>query len=218
MGSKLDYVWGYKSKQNRRKHQQQKCCNQWCELGSRQYSNGKIHNRMLSGKIPVNNFIEELIVPQAKDFIDNYDPDILWFDGEWQRSAEYYRTPDIVAYFYNKAEGRKEVVSNDRLGRGTREVHGDFYTSETDDVVEKMEEPWEENRSMSESYGYNRTDSLENYLSADELIQMFVRIVAKGGHHAVAVAIEPQQRAQGIAREHRVAHRIRDRFERTGRL
>ena len=144
--------------------------------------NAELHNRMLSGKIPVNHFINELIVPQAKDFIDRYDPDILWFDGEWQRPAEYYRTPDIVAYFYNQAHGRKEVVSNDRLGMGSREGHGDFYTSETDEVVEKMEYPWEENRSMSESYGFNRTDSLENYLSADELIEMFVRIVAKGGN------------------------------------
>jgi len=141
-----------------------------------------LHNRMLSGKVPVRHFIDELILPQAKDYIDRYDPDILWFDGEWQRPAEYYRTADIVAYFYNRAEGRKEVASNDRLGQGTREEHGDFYTSETDEVVEKMDEPWEENRSMSESYGYNRLDSLENYLTADELIQMFVRIVAKGGN------------------------------------
>ncbi len=74
------------------------------------------------------------------------------------------------------------MASNDRLGMGSREGHGDFYTSETDEVVEKMDEPWEENRSMSESYGFNRTDSLENYLSADELIEMFVRIVAKGGN------------------------------------
>lgn len=144
--------------------------------------NSEIHNRMLSGKIPVRNFINELIVPQAKDYIDKYDPDILWFDGEWQRPAEYYRTPEIVAYFYNRAEGRKEVVSNDRLGKGTREEHGDFYTSETDEVVEKTDYPWEENRSMSESYGYNHADSLENYLRADQLIHMFVRIVAKGGN------------------------------------
>ncbi|HYW96709.1 MAG TPA: alpha-L-fucosidase [Bacteroidales bacterium] len=139
-------------------------------------------NRMVSGKVPVKNFVDDYIVPQAKDFIDKYDPDILWFDGEWQRPADYYRTPDIVAYFYNKAEGRKEVAANDRMGRGTRERHGDFYTSETDEVVDKMEYPWEENRSMSESYGYNHTDSLENYLSSDELIQMLVRIVAKGGN------------------------------------
>ena len=140
------------------------------------------HNRIISGKIPVTNFIDQYIVPQAKDYIDNYDPDILWFDGEWQRCADYYRTPDIVAYFYNKATGIKEVVANDRMGLGTREHHGDFHTSETDEVVEAQDFPWEENRSMSESYGYNWSDSLSNYLTADELIEMLVRIVAKGGN------------------------------------
>jgi len=140
------------------------------------------HNPMLTGKIPVTHFIDEYIVPKAKDYIDKYDPDILWFDGEWQRPAEYYKTPQITAYFYNHANGKKEVVANDRFGKGTRGHHGDFYTSETDEVVEKKDEIWEENRSMSESYGYNWSDSLDNYVTADELIQMFVRIVAKGGN------------------------------------
>ncbi len=140
------------------------------------------HNRIISGKVPVTNFIDEYIVPQAKDFIDKYKPDILWFDGEWHRPANYYKTPEIVAYFYNQAEGKKEVLANDRMGKGTRNHHGDFYTSETDEVVTRMSEPWEENRSMSESYGYNRSDSLENYLTPNELIEMLVRIVAKGGN------------------------------------
>lgn len=156
------------------------------------------HNRMLSGKIPVRHFIDELILPQAKEYIDIYDPDILWFDGEWQRPAEYYRTPDIVAYFYNRAEGKKEVVSNDRLGQGTRGKYGDFHTSETDEVVEMMDVPWEENRSMSESYGYNRTDSLENYLTADELVEMLVRIVAKGGNLNLIVNPEGSGRIPDI--------------------
>lgn len=141
-----------------------------------------IHNSMLSGKVPVRHFVDEYILPQAKDYIDRYDPDILWFDGEWQRPASYYRTPELVAYFYNRAAGRKEVVCNDRMGSETRGNYGDFFTSETDEVVDPMTEPWEENRSMSDSYGYCQTDSLESYLSADDLIQMLVRIVAKGGN------------------------------------
>lgn len=144
--------------------------------------NSGYYNKLISGKIPVKNFIDEYIVPQAKDFIDHYSPDILWFDGEWQRDAEYYKTPEIVAYFYNRAIGKKEVVANDRLGKGARRRYGDFYTSETDEVTTPIEHPWEENRSMSESYGYNWSDSLSNYLTSGELIQMVVRIVAKGGN------------------------------------
>lgn len=141
-----------------------------------------VHNRMVSGKIPVKNFIDDYLLPQAIDYIDRYEPDILWFDGEWQRPAEYYRTPEMVAYFYNSVGGKKEVVSNDRMGMETRGKHGDFHTSETDEVVEASPVIWEENRSMSESYGYNRSDSLSNYVTDNELIEMLVRIVAKGGN------------------------------------
>ena len=158
----------------------------------------ELHNRMLSGKIPVKDFIRQLIVPQAREFIDKYDPDILWFDGEWSRPAGYYHTPEIVAYFYNRAEGRKEVASNDRLGMETRKGHGDFYTSETDEVVERLDEPWEENRSMSESYGFNRSDSLGNYLTADELVEMLVRIVAKGGNLNLVVNPDGSGKVPGI--------------------
>ncbi|MDZ7724982.1 MAG: alpha-L-fucosidase [candidate division KSB1 bacterium] len=157
------------------------------------------HNRLLSGKIPVKHFINDYIVPQAKGFIDNYDPDILWFDGEWQRPAAYYRTPDIVAYFYNQAD--KPVVANDRMGQETRRHYGDFYTSETDEVVTPLHHPWEENRSMSESYGYNRMDSLQNYLTADELIEMLVRIVAKGGNLNLIVNPESSGRIPQVQQD-----------------
>jgi alpha-L-fucosidase len=132
----------------------------------------KFHNKVVS----------DYLAPQGKDFIDKYDPDILWFDGEWQRPAEYYKTPDLVAYFYNRAEGKKTVVANDRMGFGTREHHGDFYTSETDEVTKPMDFTWEENRSMSESYGFSWDDSLSRYMKPEQLIQMLVRIVAKGGN------------------------------------
>jgi alpha-L-fucosidase len=64
-----------------------------------------------------------------------------------------------------------------------------------------MDYPWEENRSMSESYGYCHTDSLENYLTADELIQMFVRIVAKGGNLNLMVNPDGSARVPDIQKE-----------------
>jgi alpha-L-fucosidase len=47
--------------------------------------------RRISGKIPVPDFVADYLVPQAKEFIDRYQPDILWFDGEWDRLSDYYR-------------------------------------------------------------------------------------------------------------------------------
>jgi alpha-L-fucosidase len=146
------------------------------------------HNRMVSGKVPVRNFVLQYLLPQAKDFVDRYDPDILWFDGDWTRPAAYYKTPDLVAYFYNRAQGRKEVAANDRLGSGSRGHCGDFYTSETDEITSALDHSWEENRSMGESYGYYWKDSDSTLLTTEQLIQMLVRIVARNGNLMLLVS------------------------------
>jgi len=55
-------------------------------------------------------------VPQAKEFIHKYDPDIIWYDGDWSTLLEKIHTYDIAAYLYNKAE-RPGV---DRMWTGTK--------------------------------------------------------------------------------------------------
>ena len=154
--------------------------------------------RRISGKVPVRDFVADYLVPQAKEFIDRYQPDILWFDGEWERPSDDYRTREIGAYFYDRAEGRREVVVNDRLGRETRRVHGDFYTSETDEITEPIDRVWEECRSMSGAYGYSRVEGPEDYLSATDLVHMLVRIVARGGNLLLMVNPDGGGRVPGV--------------------
>jgi alpha-L-fucosidase len=147
-----------------------------------------LHERRLSGKVPVPRFVEDYLVPQAKEFLDRYQPDILWYDGEWGRPSDYYRTRDLAAYFYNRAEGRRQVVVNDRFGKESRRAFGDFFTSETDEITQPIDRTWEENRSMSGSYGYCRTDDETDTLAATELVHMLVRIVARGGNLNLVVS------------------------------
>jgi alpha-L-fucosidase len=139
-------------------------------------------SRRISGKVPVPDFVGDYLLPQAKEFVDRYEPDILWLDGEWERPSDYYRMRELAAYFYNRAEGRREAVMNDRLGRETRRKRGDFYTSETDEILAPIDRVWEECRSMSGAYGYSRAERAEDYLGASEIVHMLVRIVARGGN------------------------------------
>jgi alpha-L-fucosidase len=148
--------------------------------------------KMLSGK----NFIEgdffaDYIAPQAIEFIDMFDPDILWFDGEWDYLMERQHTPDIISYFFNKAEGRKEVALNDRNGQSRHKI-GDFFTSEYHSLSHEMKllYPWEENRGISQSFGYNWQDTEENVLTVDEFIDMFVRTVSENGNLLLIVNLD----------------------------
>jgi alpha-L-fucosidase len=151
-------------------------------------SKKKIH---LTGKYPVEDFFGDYIVPQAKEFIDLYDPDILWFDGDWEMFAEEYRSPEIIAHFYNRSYGRKDVALNDRNGRSRFKV-GDFFCSEYHRLPKgyEMMHPWEENRGISQSFGYNREDTEENVLSVKDFVHMFIRTVSENGNLLLVVNLD----------------------------
>ncbi|MDR0559157.1 MAG: alpha-L-fucosidase [Prevotellaceae bacterium] len=146
---------------------------------------------LIPGKIPVRNFLRDYSIPQAVEFIDKYDPDILWYDGDWDTMAEDLGSYEISAYFYNKAEGRKQVAVNDRYGlkkedrRTSRARLGDIFTSEHHSIHESKkngDHAWEENRGISSSFGFNWQDTDENVISSKTFIDMFVDIVAEGGN------------------------------------
>ena len=148
---------------------------------------------MLTGKKPVENFFADYIIPQSKEFIDMYDPDILWMDGEWHTPVEEMRTPELISYFYNQAAGRKKVVSNDRIARSLRHKVGDVFTSEYHSLESsqpKIVHKWEENRSISQSFGYNRQDTEESVITVEEFVHMFIRIVSENGNLLLIVNLD----------------------------
>ena len=61
------------------------------------------------GALPTKEFLEKW---KAKIFevIDNYDPDLLWFDFGLELVQENYKT-EMLAYYFNKAAQRKKHVS-----------------------------------------------------------------------------------------------------------
>jgi alpha-L-fucosidase len=151
--------------------------------------------KLASGKMAVKNFSDDYIIPQAVEFIDMYDPDILWFDGEWDTPVEDLGTYTIVSYFYNNASGRKKVAVNDRFGKVdgviARSKHGDFYTSEyhSMDAGDKAH-PWEECRGISQSFGYNWQDTEANVITTQEFVNMFLEIVSEGGNLLLIVNLD----------------------------
>jgi alpha-L-fucosidase len=149
-----------------------------------------------TGKIAVKDFAKDYIIPQAVEFIDNYDPDILWYDGEWDTPMELLGSYDISAYFYNRAEGRKEVAVNDRYGKINghrfRSSIGDVYTSEYGDMHDnnRAAHVWEENRGISQSFGFNWQDTENNVISSKAFVDMFVNIVSRGGNLLLIVNLD----------------------------
>lgn len=159
------------------------------------YNEKKWERMLLSGKIPVRDFYNEYINPAAVEFIDKYDPDLIWGDGDWIFDADIRNTRSFIAYYYNQAKGRKEVAFNDAYGC-TRLVptlnmgpdnipHGDFNRSEGQYSAGKnmsYDKPWEECNGLSHSFGYNWRETDKDVRSAKELLTMLIDVVSGGGN------------------------------------
>ncbi|MDR3193674.1 MAG: alpha-L-fucosidase [Tannerella sp.] len=128
------------------------------------------------------------MIPQMKDLVNRYRPDVVWTDGEWDYPSEKWKSTEFLAWLYNESPVRETVVVNDRWGKETRSLHGGIYTTEYDLVHDgKMDgasskHPWEECRGIGHSFGYNRNEQLEDYSTSEQLVHLLIDKVSTGGN------------------------------------
>jgi alpha-L-fucosidase len=127
-------------------------------------------------------FIAEHMYPQFKDVVTRHRPSVIFSDGEWDMTSAEWRSPELLAWLFNESPAKDEVVINDRWGKDTRHKHGGYWTTEYTAGMSDMSHPWEENRGMGFSYGYNRTERVEHYRTGRELVLMLVDLVSRGGN------------------------------------
>ncbi len=129
-----------------------------------------------------NLYVDKHMIPQFKDVVTRYKPAIIFSDGEWDMPSADWKSEELLAWLYNESPVKDHVIVNDRWGKGARHHHGGYYTTEYGAGMPDASHPWEENRGMGFSYGYNRNEPLENYRTGKELIWMFADLVARGGN------------------------------------
>lgn len=119
--------------------------------------------------------------PRTKEIIDNYEPDILWFDFFLDRPefAPYHKK--LAAYYYNSGLKRgKEVVLQTKNHKYPSYPEGthmlDLERSKLDDI---RKEYWQTDTSIGKNSWYYS----ENWIpkSSGELIADLVDIVSKNG-------------------------------------
>jgi alpha-L-fucosidase len=134
--------------------------------------------------IPEDRYIDDHMIPQLKELVNNYAPALIFADaGEWDRTAEEWKTLDFLAWLYNHAPNRDEVVVNDRFGKDMPGKHGDYYSSEYQDAdAVGAAHPWEESRGIGGSYGFNRDENIDDYNTSEALVHELIDIVSRGGN------------------------------------
>lgn len=133
----------------------------------------------------IDRYVNEHMLPQLKDLVQRYKPDIVWPDGEWDLPSARWHSEEFLAWLFNESDAPKDVAVNDRWGKETRNIHGGFATPEYGHLPEgplTAKGLWEECQGMGKSFGYNRNENADNYRSTGELLHLLIDSVSRGGN------------------------------------
>ena len=124
----------------------------------------------------IEKYVNGKAIPELKELIARYHPDILWFDTP--SKLPFYEQAAIVKAV---READPKVVINGRAARTTGVVLGDYLdTSDEPEELRPTPGDWEEIPTTNESYGYNKLDTVHKPVAY--FIQLLAKTSAKGGN------------------------------------
>ena len=110
---------------------------------------------------------------QLTELNTQYKPDLYWFDGDWEQSAERWHAADIIKLLRST---NPDCVVNSRI-----QGHGDYATPELGVPVKRPDAPyWELCLTMNDSWGWQPTDT--NFKTPYMLLRTFVDCLSNGGN------------------------------------
>ncbi|MDX1365621.1 alpha-L-fucosidase [Arenibacter latericius] len=110
---------------------------------------------------------------QLKELSDTYNPDLYWFDGDWEHSSEEWQAPKVRQMLLDR---NPNTILNSRLND-----QGDYATPEQGMPITRPENKfWELCLTMNDSWGYQKND--HNYKTTDQIIGTFADVISNGGN------------------------------------
>ncbi|MET7861105.1 alpha-L-fucosidase [Streptomyces sp. NPDC005318] len=109
---------------------------------------------------------------QVGELVTRFRPDLLWFDGEWERSEEQWEMHELSELIL---AGNPDTVLNARMLS-----YGDYSTPEQGVPLLPPEGPWELCLTVNDSWGFQPQD--HHHKSVRQLVRYFAETIGMGGN------------------------------------
>lgn len=129
-------------------------------------------------------------LPQVQELIENYDPDLLWFDT-WDEEAKDLITParrDELIHLIRSLS--KKCLINGRIAMHDPGEEIDFLEM-MDNAYPKelLEKPWQTPATMNHTWAWHSQDF--NWKSSGQMLRYLVSNASKGGNYLLNVGPKP---------------------------
>ncbi len=119
---------------------------------------------------------------QIAELDRDFRPDLWWFDGDWEQSADMWRAPEIRKMILGS---NPDAIINSRLAG-----YGDYGTPEQGlPVSPPHDKYWELCMTINDSWGYQGND--HNYKSPSQVIRIFAECIGMGGNLLLDIGPKP---------------------------
>jgi len=109
---------------------------------------------------------------QLREICDRFHPDLLWFDGDWERTAAQWHMAELRQQLKQWDPG---VILNSRM-----QGYGDYQTPEQALPVIAPKGPWELCMTVNDSWGYQKRD--HNFKSVRQIVRLLTECASQGGN------------------------------------
>ena len=110
---------------------------------------------------------------QITEIGKNFNPDLYWFDGDWEQNAEKWKAKEIRELILKNNPG---AIINSRL-----QGYGDYATPEQGlPVTRPSDKYWELCMTINDSWGFQQND--KEFKSPSQTIKIFADCISKGGN------------------------------------
>ena len=150
---------------------------------------------------------------QLAEIVANYDPGVMWFDGEWESTWTHPLGVELYD-FVRRLNPR--IIVNNRVDKGRGgmagmtkpgDFRGDFGTPEQEIPPQGLPGvDWESCMTMNRYWSWNQADT--QWKSTEDLVRKLIDIVSKDGNFLLNVGPQPDgsfptqavERLEGIGR------------------
>lgn len=128
-----------------------------------------------------NRFVK-FVFGQINELGKEFNPDLYWFDGDWEQSADMWHAQQIREMIL---QSNPSAIINSRLAG-----YGDYATPEQGLPSKRPSDRyWELCMTINDSWGYQGNDS--NYKSPSQVIRIFAECIGMGGNLLLDIGPKP---------------------------